>query len=448
MTKRILFAVFAILALGRIVPAQDALIKLSGGAISIAVPDFRGAGDAAKFMSVFNQTLFGDIQDSGLFKMTSKSLYPLVVPQQPSDFQQPGPNTPTRRPPWLTDWSSPPLSAKYLAFGYGASQNNQIVLSGWLFDVEQANVASAQLMAKRYFGPVDENGARKVAHEFACDIIVKFHSECLLGSHIYFVSDRTGGHKEVWSMDPDGANQKQITHYNSTTITPGISPDGTKLAFTTFAKGNPAIVVFSLETGRQLLFYNQKASLNATPNFTPDGKHILYASSASGYTNIYMADLDGSNLQPVAQTRKVEVEPKANPKNGADIVFSSGRSGPQQIWKMRLDGTNVEMLTTGEGDASNPSWHPNGEIIAFSWTRGFEPGNFNLFLMDVASRRVDQLTHGAGRNENPNFAPDGRHLVFSSNRNGKMQIFTMLADGTDVKQLTSQGKNEMPIWGK
>src|SRR2546430_1854289 len=250
MTKRILFAVCAILALGRI-PAQDVVIKIVGGEKpSIAIPDFRGAGDAAKYMSVFNQTLFSDIQDSGLFKMASKSLYPLVVPQQPSDFQQPGPNSPAKRPPWLTDWSSPPASAKYLAFGYGASQNNQIVLSGWLFDVEQANVAGAQLMAKRYFGPVDENGARKVAHEFACDIIVKFGSECLLGSHIYFVSDRTG-HKEVWSMDPDGANQKQITRYNSVTTTPGISPDGTKLAFTTFANGHPGIFVICLETESQ-----------------------------------------------------------------------------------------------------------------------------------------------------------------------------------------------------
>ena len=131
------------------------------------------------------------------------------------------------------------------------------------------------------------------------------------------------------------------------------------------------------------------------------------------------------------------------------MVFVSGRSGPQQIWRMSLDGTDISMLTTGEGDASNPSWHPGGAIIAFSWTRGFAPGNFNIFLMDVVSRRYDQLTHGAGRNENPNWAPDGRHLVFASNRNGgKMQIFTMLADGTQVQPLTSQGKNEMPIWGK
>src|SRR5258708_17539593 len=194
MTKRVLFAVFAILALGRIVPAQDVVIKIVGGEKpSIAIPDFRGAGDAAKYMSVYNQTLFSDIQDSGLSKMASKSMYPLLVPQQPSDFQQPGPNAPARRPPWLTDWSSPPVSAKYLAFGYGATQNDQIVLSGWLFDVQQADVGGAQVLGKRYFGPVSEAGARKVAHEFAADIIAKFGLESTLGSHIYFVSDRTGG---------------------------------------------------------------------------------------------------------------------------------------------------------------------------------------------------------------------------------------------------------------
>jgi len=44
--------------------------------------------------------------------------------------------------------------------------------------------------------------------------------------------------------------------------------------------------------------------------------------------------------------------------------------------------------------------------------------------------------------------PDGRHLAFSSNRTGKSQIFTMLADGTEVRQLTTQGNNYMPVWVK
>jgi TolB protein len=106
------------------------------------------------------------------------------------------------------------------------------------------------------------------------------------------------------------------------------------------------------------------------------------------------------------------------------------------------------MLTTGEGQASNPSWHPDGQHVAFAWTRGYAPGNWNIFVMDVGTRSYVQLTYGAGRNENPGWAPDGRHIVFSSNRSGSEQIWTMLADGTQLQQLTTQGQNTMPVWGK
>ena len=69
--------------------------------------------------------------------------------------------------------------------------------------------------------------------------------------------------------------------------------------------------------------------------------------------------------------------------------------------------------------------------------------------MDVASHKVmTQLTHGEGRNENPSWAPDGKHIVFASTRSGRPQIYSMLADGSQVQQLTTQGRNETPVWGK
>jgi TolB protein len=105
-------------------------------------------------------------------------------------------------------------------------------------------------------------------------------------------------------------------------------------------------------------------------------------------------------------------------------------------------------LTTGEGDAVNPAWSPDGQHIAFAWTRGFEPGNFNIFTMDVATREVVQLTHGQGRSENPTWAPDGVHLVFSAKRGRTSQLYTMLANGEAVQQLTTQGNNEKPVWTK
>ena len=137
-----------------------------------------------------------------------------------------------------------------------------------------------------------------------------------------------------------------------------------------------------------------------------------------------------------------------NPKTGADIVFTSGRSGAHQVYRMNMDGADVERLTPGIGEAGNPSWNPDGHIIAFAWTRGFEPGNFNIFVMDVATKNPVQLTKGTGRNENPWWAPDGLHLVFTSKRGPSTQIYSMLADGNNVKQLTTQGNNIQPVWSK
>jgi TolB protein len=437
---------------------------ISADRVAIAIPDFRGTGAAQNLMAAFNQTLWNDISNSGVVKMVPKTMYPGTVPQQPSDFREPPPpatetprsarrgeivTPPTGGGTWLTDWSGPPVSANYLAFGYTAAQNDVLVLSGWLFDLSRGNASNAQVIGKRYLSSVDEAGARKVAHEFAADILEILGGKSLFGTKIIFVSNRSGSkNKEIWMMDPDGSNQRQVTRFNSLSIQPAISPDSTKIAFVSYSGGNPGIFVFSVDPIRRLPFYNQVASVNETPEFTPDGKRIVYSSSASGWAQIYVANLDGSGLKRISSSQAIEVEPKVNPKTGNDIAFVSGRSGPQQIYRMNMDGADVERLTPGEGEASNPSWNPDGQHLAFSWTRGYATGNFNIFWMDVATRNYVQLTHSEGRNENPSWAPDGRHIVFMSTRTGSPQIYSMLADGSQVQQLTNQGSNWSPVWGK
>lgn len=419
--------------------AQDIVAEIVGGERpSIAVPDLRGAGGSAALMSPLNETLFRDLEESGLFRMVPKSMYPLRVPQQPAEFVAGG--------PWLTDWSGPPANANFLTIGYAAEQQGRIVLYGWLFNVTQRDIPNAQVFGKLYFGDLTEGGARTVAHEFAADILQQFGHTGVYGTKIYFVSDRSGA-KEIWEMDPDGSNQRQITRYGSISSFPAVSPDRSKLVFTTWASGQPMIQVFSLETGRRLPYINQDASVNGTADFTPNGERIVLSSTAVGKSpQLFVSGIDGSGWERLTFSGAIDTEPTVNPRTGREIAFVSGRSGVPQLYVMNFDGTNVARLTDGQGEAVNPSWHPDGQHIAFAWTRGYDPGNWNVFIMDLATRDYVQLTHGTGRNENPGFAPDGRHIVFSSNRSGSNQIWTMLADGTQLRRLTSQGQNEKPVW--
>jgi TolB protein len=420
----------------------------------IAVIDFRGVGDAQKLMATFNTTLWDELNGSGVLDMVGKTFYPLEVPQQPQDFKPPTTAAPLLRGgqpriekhgPWLTDWSGPPTNANYLAFGYTAVQDGRLLLRGFLFNVGQPDVNSADLIHKLYFGPLDDDGAKKVAREFAADILQQFGVKSLSGTKIYFVSDRTGN-KEIWSMDYDGSNQKPMTSYKTISKQPAVSLDGKMFAFQTLVKSGWQIMVHSADSGRKLPFYNFATSTIETPEFTPDGKHMLFAGTVDGWLQICMTDLNGGNLTRLSHVHASEVSPKVNPKTGRDVLFISGRSGIEQMWHMSIDGADVEMVTNGEGYVANPAWNPNGQFIAFAWTRGFEPGAYNIFIMELATRKTNQLTSNSGKNENPWWAPDGVHLVFQSTHGRSTQIYTMLADGKHQQQLTTQGNNTQPVW--
>jgi TolB protein len=112
---------------------------------------------------------------------------------------------------------------------------------------------------------------------------------------------------------------------------------------------------------------------------------------------------------------------------------------------MNSDGTSTTKIDVPDmGYVVDPAWAPNGQLLAFSWRR--PSGNYDIYVMDAATQQLVELTRDQGRNERPSWAPDGRHLVFESTRAGSRQIWTILADGSQPHQLTTNGLNESPNW--
>ncbi|MBZ5565522.1 MAG: Tol-Pal system beta propeller repeat protein TolB [Acidobacteriia bacterium] len=408
-------------------------INLGAPRIRLAVPELPPTSVDQALVSLtqeFNQVLWNDLDNAGIFDLVSKSYYPLNVPKEPEEVD-------------FKTWSSSPVSAQMLVFGKTEVINANLVITGRLFDL--GNQANPQVLGKRYVATMNEVSTRAAAHRFANEIIQTLGGGIsgINLSQIAFVSNRTG-HDEIWVMDYDGFNQRPITSYGSICTTPRWSPDNSKLAFTSYGSGNPELNVFSFETNRRLPFPHYKG-LNTTPAWSPDGKKLLFCSSMSGDPEIYICDPNGFNLQRLTFSHGVDISPVWNPKTGNEIAFVSDRSGSPQIYIMSPDGTNLRRLTTLGGDASGPTWSPNGLFMAFHW-RVTETGTYDIYLMEIASGVIKQLTHDAGRNEHPTWSPDGRHLVFESTRTGTRQIWTMLANGLDPKQLTTQGQNWNPNW--
>jgi len=431
--------IFSILVFASLADAQQDWIRTGTGLgvekVRLAAPGLKPANaDPAlgPLLQTFNTTFWNDLDNAGIFEMVSKSFYPLQTPGSPPEMR-------------LASWANDPANAGMVAFGNLALQGQQCVMLGWLFDVK--NSGSPQVLGKTYSDAAGDDGARHLAHRFANDIIYRLGGAIngITLSQIAFISSRSG-HKELWLMDYDGAAQHQLTRLNSISLSPRISPDGDRIAFVNFGKG-VQLAMFSVELNRTVAFPSFGGT-NVTPAWSSDGRKLAFSSSMRGNPNIYVSDASGANLRRITEGPGPDVSPVWNPKTNSQIAFVSGRSGLPQVYIIEADGANLQRMTD-TGYAVSPSWSPNGQFLAFAWRRNYgpgAPGGQDIYIMDVATRQWVQLTHDSGLNDFPSWSPDGRHIVYESRHGARSEIWSMLADGSKARALTSSGNNSQPNW--
>jgi TolB protein len=311
----------------------------------------------------------------------------------------------------------------------------------YVVEARLVDQSGAAQLKKRYRGP--EAALARTAHMLANELMRTFNNRPgVFLSQIAFASNRSGNW-EVWLMDWDGANQRQITRHGALSILPSWSPDNERMVYTSFARGTSDMYIINRRGGGRMRI-NSGLALNTSATFSPVSNDIAFVGSVRGNPDIYLIKDDGSNLRRLTTTSSIESTPEWSP-NGRQIAFTSGRTGTPQIYVMDAEGTNVRRISNDGSWNDDAVFSPDGEKVAYTSRVN---GRFQIRIANLITGE-SSIIAGEGSNEQPTWSPDGQWIAFQSDRKGrKWQVFRMRADGSDLLQLTFDNENKEPDWSK
>jgi Tol biopolymer transport system component len=210
--------------------------------------------------------------------------------------------------------------------------------------------------------------------------------------------------------------------------------------------------------------------------FLPGDEKIIYASTqlagddcppppdrTKGYVwklynsfDIFSANADGTDLKQLTFSDGYDAEATVSPK-GDKIVFTSTRDGDPEIYVMNIDGSNQKRLTFQKGYDGGAFFSQDGSKIVFRASRPkteeelsdyqelasdglFRPTALEINTMNADGSDIKQITNFCKASFAPFFYPDGKKIIFSSNVNSEtgrnFDLYMINVDGTGFEQIT------------
>ncbi len=292
------------------------------------------------------------------------------------------------------------------------------------------------------------NAMRDVAHQMADAIYEKITGvRGAFWTRIAYVTATGSGnnmHYALMVADSDGWNPQTIVRSAEPLLSPTWSPDGRKLAYVSFERGNSAIYVQDISTGARQLVSSFRG-INGAPSFSPDGSKLALALSRSGNPEIYVMDLGSRQLTQLTNHFGIDTEPTWAP-DGKTIYFTSDRGGRPQLYPVSAAGGAASRVTfQGSYNATaSVSW--DGKKIVMAQGSG---NTYRIVMMDssLGSPRWSTLSTGS-LDESPSFAPNASMVLYAAREGRRGVLYSVSADARVRQRLVlADGDVREPSWG-
>lgn len=406
----------------------DIYVRGSGKLFPIALPQLCIQSGESSANKEIPRIMARDLDLSGYFEVLNPNAYietpgKCVGPDQGA----------------YSDWSV--IGAEGLVRGViEGLPNGRLKIQLFLHDVQRQSA----VLGKEYEG--DETQISRIAHRFANEIMKFFTGEFgVFGTQIAF-SSRVGRFKELFVMDMDGSNVRQLTNERGLAVSPSWDPFGKSLVYTSYRSRIPDLFLIDVASrGVQQLTRNDALEIGA--HFSRQGGKILTSRMEGKEASIVLLNPNGSLFRKISGSSiSIDTSPYWSPDN-SKIAFVSNRAGGPQIYVMNADGSDSRRISfVNSNYCTSPSWSPRGDRIAFVCRAD---AGFQIFIANPDGSDPLQMT-SVGSNEDPDWSPDGRYLVFATTfgKGAGYNLALMRSDGTNLRQLTqSRGGDFDPTWG-
>jgi Tol biopolymer transport system component len=259
-------------------------------------------------------------------------------------------------------------------------------------------------------------------------------SRAAVNGRIAFVSSEGNAQSDIYTMNPDGSDRKQLTFSQESEGQPVWSPDGTKIAFVRYNSNFGEIFVMNADGTNQMRTSNP---IFQDFDWSPDSTRIVFESIHDRSVSISVMNADGSNVQRL--TPGVDFSPKWSP-DGTKIAFVRTEDywdGAYNISVINADGTNQTQLSNRQG--YDPRWSPDGTKIVFV---GMFESSHEICVMKTDGSNLQRLTNNPEYDSWPKWSPDGSKITFTNcggsngfGCSGTPHIWVVNADGSNPTQL-------------